>query len=69
MDTHATIEELLEAVFSTWSVPRLYNEKQLLLWDSLEPAARERGPELWNPEAEDIVGIRCQAVPSEDTAD
>jgi hypothetical protein len=28
-DTHATIEELLEAVFSVRSVPRLYNEDQL----------------------------------------
>jgi hypothetical protein len=26
MDTHATIEELLEAVFSMQSVPRFYNE-------------------------------------------
>jgi hypothetical protein len=30
-DTHVTIEELLEAVFSVRSVPRLYNEDQLLL--------------------------------------
>jgi hypothetical protein len=28
-DTHATIEELLEAVFSVWSVPIQYNEDQL----------------------------------------
>jgi hypothetical protein len=27
--THATIEELLEAAFSVRSVPRLYNEDQL----------------------------------------
>jgi hypothetical protein len=31
IDAHATIEELLEAVFSAQSVPRLYNEKQLRL--------------------------------------
>jgi hypothetical protein len=30
-DMHATTEELLEAVFSLWSVPRLYNEGQLPL--------------------------------------
>jgi hypothetical protein len=30
-DTHAIIEELLEAVFSVRSVPRLYNEDQLPL--------------------------------------
>jgi hypothetical protein len=26
MDTHATIEELLETMFSMWSMPWLYNE-------------------------------------------
>jgi hypothetical protein len=26
---HAAIEELLEAAFSVWSVPRLYNKEQL----------------------------------------
>jgi hypothetical protein len=26
-DTHATIEELLEAVFSVWRMLRLYKEK------------------------------------------
>jgi hypothetical protein len=35
-DTHATIEELLEAVFSVRSLPRLYNEDQL-------PSAVSRG--------------------------
>jgi hypothetical protein len=30
-DTHATIEELLEAVFPVRSVPSLYNEDQLPL--------------------------------------
>jgi hypothetical protein len=30
-DTHATIEELLEAMFSVWSVPSLYKEDQLPL--------------------------------------
>jgi hypothetical protein len=29
-DTHATREELLEAVFYVWSVPIQYNEDQLL---------------------------------------
>jgi hypothetical protein len=28
--------------------------------------ASQRGPEPWNTEAEDIVGIRCQATPYED---
>jgi hypothetical protein len=28
---YATEEELLKAMFSVWSKPRLYNEKQLLL--------------------------------------
>jgi hypothetical protein len=30
-DTYATVEELLEAVFSMQSIPRLYNEGQLPL--------------------------------------
>jgi hypothetical protein len=37
-DTHATIEELLEAVFSVRSLPRLYNESQLQLETSLQTA-------------------------------
>jgi hypothetical protein len=37
-DKHATIEELLEAVFAVRSVPRLYKEEQLQLRDSLETA-------------------------------
>jgi hypothetical protein len=39
-DTHATIEELLEALFSVRSVPRIYNDGQLLLEESLETAVR-----------------------------
>jgi hypothetical protein len=27
-DTHVEIEEMLEAVFSVWAVPRLYNVVQ-----------------------------------------
>jgi hypothetical protein len=41
--THATIEEILEAVFSMLSVPRLNNEKQLPLKQSLETAVRSVG--------------------------
>jgi hypothetical protein len=39
-DTHATIEELLEAVFSVRSLPMLYNEGHLPLEESLETAVR-----------------------------
>jgi hypothetical protein len=35
-DTNATIEEQLEAVFFVQSVPRLYNEGELPLENSLE---------------------------------
>jgi hypothetical protein len=35
-DTHATTEELLEAVFSVRSVTRLYNEGKLPLDESHE---------------------------------
>jgi hypothetical protein len=41
-DTHATIEELLETVFSVWSVPRIYNRDQLLLRVSPSREPRER---------------------------
>jgi hypothetical protein len=39
-DTHATIVELLQAVFSVWSMPRLYDEDQLPLQESPETAVR-----------------------------
>jgi hypothetical protein len=42
-DTHATVEEMLEAMFSVRSVPRLYNEVQLSLEESLETAVRRVG--------------------------
>jgi hypothetical protein len=42
-DTHATTEELLEAVFSVRSVLRLYNEGQLPLWASLSSVRVDRG--------------------------
>jgi hypothetical protein len=42
-DAHPTIEELLEAVFSVRSVPRLHNEEQLRLQESLETAVRRVG--------------------------
>jgi hypothetical protein len=38
-DMHATIE-LLEAVFSVWSMSRPYNKSHLLLEESLERAVR-----------------------------
>jgi hypothetical protein len=42
-DMHATIEELLEVVFSAQSVTRLYNEGQVPLEESLETAVRRVG--------------------------
>jgi hypothetical protein len=42
-DTHATTEELLEAMFSVWSMPRLNNEGQLWSEESLEMAVRRVG--------------------------
>jgi hypothetical protein len=42
-DTYARIEELLEAIFSVQSVPRLYNEGQMPLEKSLEMAVRRVG--------------------------
>jgi hypothetical protein len=43
IDAKATTEELLKAVFSMRSVPRLYNEELLRLRESLETAARRVG--------------------------
>jgi hypothetical protein len=40
IDTHAAIKELLEAVLSVRCVPRLYNEGQLPLEESLKTAVR-----------------------------
>jgi hypothetical protein len=40
---HITMKELLEVVFSVRSVPRLYNEGQLPLEESLETAMRRVG--------------------------
>jgi hypothetical protein len=40
---HTTIEKLLEAVFFMQSVPRLYNEGQLPLEESLEMTVRRVG--------------------------
>jgi hypothetical protein len=40
-DTRATVEELLEAVFSVQSVPVLYKEDQLLL--AVSPPCVEEG--------------------------
>jgi hypothetical protein len=37
-DTYATIDELLEEVFSVQSVPRLHNKDQLPLQESPEMA-------------------------------
>jgi hypothetical protein len=51
-DTHTTIKELLEAVFSVWSVPRLYNEvgvKWPAACEDMSPEAEE------HPLLEDIT--------------
>jgi hypothetical protein len=45
-DTHETIKELLEAVFSLRSVPRLYDEEQLPLPVSQETLCRQSVAEV-----------------------
>jgi hypothetical protein len=42
-DMHATIEELLEAMFPVRSIPRLYNGVQLPLEESNETSVRRVG--------------------------
>jgi hypothetical protein len=73
-DTHATVEEVLEAVFSVPSGSRLYNEGQLSeSWDGswksneLIVGQSPRGKNV-SKEAEIIGGIRYQATTREDTA-
>jgi hypothetical protein len=49
IDAHATIEELLKAVFSVRSMPILHNEEQLRLRKSFERAIRR-------------VGVSCETI-------
>jgi hypothetical protein len=69
-DTHATTEELLEAVFSVRSVPSLYNKGQLPLEVSLETAVKrigdrseigdsQRGREAVNTEVEGPTALEA----------
>jgi hypothetical protein len=53
-DTHATTEELSEALFSVRSVPRLYNEDQLPLRESLEMTEEYEVDVGWPPACEDV---------------
>jgi hypothetical protein len=48
-DTHATTEELLEAVFSKLSMPRLYNEGLLPLENMTDPSSCQRAPHINKP--------------------
>jgi myo-inositol catabolism protein IolC len=48
------MEQLFEVVFSVRSVPKLYNEDQLPLWESLETAIRR--VEGWREMATSLLG-------------
>jgi hypothetical protein len=69
-DTHATVEELLVALFSVRSVPSLYNEGQLPSEESLEMAVRRVGSwcEMATSLRGDGPGARGMST-GEDTAD
>jgi hypothetical protein len=54
-----TIEELFEEVFSMLSVPRLYNEEQLRVLESLETVVRIVGG--WC-ETVASLGVSCETV-------
>jgi hypothetical protein len=62
---HATMEELLEAVFSVLSVHMLYNEGQLRLRETLEMAVRIIGG--WYETAGNFRGqcISCETIASQ----
>jgi hypothetical protein len=58
MDTHTAIGQLLVAVLSMWSIPRLYNEDQHGLWGGKRRVMRQKnmvmgpvGPETKNDRA------------------
>jgi hypothetical protein len=56
---HATMHGLLETVFSVLSVPRLYNEEELRLRESLETAMRRVGD--WC-EMTARLGVSCETI-------
>jgi hypothetical protein len=56
--THAAIGKQFEAVFSVWSVLRLYNEEMKRLRESLETAVRRVGG--WC-EMADSVAVRAMS--------
>jgi hypothetical protein len=51
---NAAIEKLLKEVFSVQSMPRLYNEEQLRLQESLETAVRRVGVVRQSPANKDV---------------
>jgi hypothetical protein len=58
-DTHVTIEELLGEVFSMRSVPKLYNEEQLRLRESLQTGVRRVGGLC---EMAASLGVSCETL-------
>jgi hypothetical protein len=58
-DTHATTEEMLEAMFSVRFVPRLYNEGQVPLEVSLETSVRRVAD--WREMAASL-GVSCETA-------
>jgi hypothetical protein len=54
-DTHAAIEELLEAVFSVGSAPRLHNEDPRPA-ESVPSGAHNSGYGEWHPRATQCLG-------------
>jgi hypothetical protein len=71
-DTHVTVEQLFEAVFSVRPVPRLYNGCQLPLENSLVTAVTRIGAASRLEREHESRGhcwIPHQATTGEDTAD
>jgi hypothetical protein len=61
-EIHATIQELLEVMFSMQSVPRLYNKQQLRLQESL--GTEMRTVEDWCEIAASLR-VSCETVTSQ----
>jgi thymidylate synthase ThyX len=78
MDMHTTVEELLETVFSMWSMPSLYIEdgweELVMTWEAtVETLSCEMvASQQWRKHKSrriSIVGNRYVATPNEDIED
>jgi hypothetical protein len=61
-DKQATIEELLETMFSMWSVPKLYTEDKVVNRSRYQATTSEDIAHWENLECAVVVGTACRTV-------